>query len=139
MHYGKETSRNRHKSSRLRVFAKYRKFEAEVEPERSSRGPRRPPGAAPPLAAPGGRPGTQESGSDPTLARYLPFVAEIFAIYSPGSFRQRISRFHVFSFRSVSARVKSYCYRCLLVAQVERTSWDGVYVKSRKIATKGNT
>src|ERR1041385_8703929 len=99
MYYGKETSRNRHKSSRLRVFAKYRKFEAEVEPETSSRGPRRPPGATPALAAPGGHLGTPESVSNPALARYLPFYAEFFAIYLPGSFQQRISRFRVFSFR----------------------------------------
>src|SRR4051812_1849062 len=89
---------NVNKSLIFRVFAKLGKFQAQVEPERSSRGPRHPLGAPHLLAAPGGLLGTPESVSDPTLACYLPFVAEIFAIYLPGSSRHHISRFRVFSF-----------------------------------------
>src|SRR3954469_9786467 len=61
-------------------------------------GPKRPLGATNLLDAPEGTLGPPESVSDPTLACYLPFVAEIFAIYLPGSSRHRISRFRVFSF-----------------------------------------
>ena len=75
-----------------------------MEPESSSRGSRRPGDAGYLLAAPGGRLDHPKSVSDPTLACYLPFGAEIFAIYFPGSSRLCILRFCAFSFRSVCAR-----------------------------------
>src|ERR1043165_604676 len=88
------------------------------------------------LAAPGGRLRNPESVSDPTLACYLPFGAECFAIYLPGSSRHHISRFRVFSFRSVSARIISYCLRCLLVTREEMTTWRVVFVRFSKMLTK---
>ena len=65
-------------------FCKIRKIQGLSGAGEELQGAQAPPGAAYLLAAPGGRLGTQESASDPTLACYLPFCAEIFAIYLPG-------------------------------------------------------
>ena len=91
------------------TFCKIRKIRSLSGAGEELQGAQAPPVAAYLLATPGGRLGTPESVSDPTLARYLPFVAEIFAIYLPGSSRHCIWRFCVFSFQSISAKIKCYC------------------------------
>src|SRR3954465_10309586 len=72
MNYGKNTA-NVNKKLLLRVFAKLGKFQARLEPERSSREARRPPGAAPPpdhAGHPPGCPGIRlrlHLGSEPSF------------------------------------------------------------------------
>src|SRR3954470_4196984 len=79
-------------------FCKFRKIPSLSGAEDELQGAQAPLRATYLLAAPGSPLGPSESVFDPTLACYFPFVAEIFAIYLPGSSRHRISRFRVFSF-----------------------------------------
>src|ERR1041384_1715922 len=106
---------NVNKSLLFKVFAKLGKFQARVEPERSSRGARRPPGAAPswPCQAPSWVPWTP-TPTPPRLGTFL--LLQKFLLYicpdSPGT----VSRdFVCFLSRSVSTRVKGCCWQCLPV------------------------
>ena len=130
---------NVHKSLLFKVFAKLGKFQARVEPERSSRGPRRPPGAA--LSWPRQAPSWVPWTPTPTPPRPETFLLLLkFLLYicpdSPGT----VSRdFVCFLSRSVSASVKGCCWRCLLVIRAEKISWAVVYVNSSKTTIKEST